>query len=136
MSISKDDNDEYEIDELLYLYKNSSCKNTYISDIEMLRMIKHYYSHIVKIIDDKYVTNISCNLWSKNDDIDEFLNNYDGKGLISTDDLYNSYKSYFKAKEMLNNNTNYLLTSKQYFEKNVLKKMMNDVKCDNFIQFV
>jgi hypothetical protein len=136
ISISKDDNDEYEIDELLYLYKISSCKNTYISDTEMLRMIKHYYSHAVKIIDDKYVTNVRCNLWSKNDDIDEFLNNYNGKGLISTDDLYNSYKSYFKAKEMLNNNTNYLLTSKQYFEKNVLKKMMNDVECDNFIQFV
>jgi hypothetical protein len=78
--------DEYEIDEFVTLYKNSDQKNSdqknsdqknsQISDINMIKMICHYFSPQVEVIDNKYITNIKCILWSKHDDINEFLESY------------------------------------------------------------
>ena len=110
MTITNDNNldDEYEIDEIATLYKNSDQKNSQISDANMIKMICHYFSPQVEVIDNKYITNIKCNLWSKQDDINEFLNSYKSNffnaeinpqsELLSFDELYQGYKSYFKAK--------------------------------------
>ena len=67
ISITNDNNldDEYEIDELITLYKQTEQKNTQITDITMINMICHYFSQQVETIDNKYITNIKCNLWSK-----------------------------------------------------------------------
>ena len=77
-------------------------------------------------LDDKYVTNIKCNLWYKQDDINDFLRWYKNGGiktiseLISLDDMYQDYKVYFKAKGTIDQK-NYPIVSKQYFEKFVIK---------------
>ena len=68
--------DEYEVDELMTLYKNYDKKIGQMNDTNMVKMICHYYSPQVEVIDNKYVTNIKCNLWSKHDDIKSFLNDY------------------------------------------------------------
>ena len=144
MVITSDNNvdDEYEIDEIVTLYKNSDQKNSQISDTNMIKMIYHYFSPQVEVIDNKYVTNIKCNLWSKQDDINEYLNSYKfnlvNKGihpnleLISFDDLYQGYKIYFKAKNILEQKS-FPIVSKQFFEKYVENQLQSYVKFEKFV---
>ena len=134
--------DEYEIDEISTLYKNSDQKNSQISDANMIKMICHYFSPQVEIIDNKYITNIKCNLWSKQDDINEFLNlykfNLNNQGinpnldLISFDDLYQGYKVYFKAKGVLEQKS-FPIVSKQFFEKFVSNQFQTYIKFEKFV---
>lgn len=131
--------DEYEIDELMTLYKNSEQKLSQISDTNMIKMICHYFSPNVEIIDNKYITNIKCNLWSKQEDITEFLESYKFKlmnseipDLISFDELYNGYRSYFKAKGVINQQSLPII-SKQFFEKFVINQLSLYIKFDKFV---
>lgn len=134
--------DEYEIDELMTLYKNSDKKISQISDTIMIKMIYHYFSPQVEVIDNKYITNIKCNLWSKHDDINDFLHSYKfniiNSGLnpnveiISIDDLYKSYKLYFNAKILVDQKT-YLIVSKQFFEKLIINQLTKYIKFDKFV---
>lgn len=140
--IITDDNnsdDEYEIDELMTLYKNSEQRNSQVSDINMINMICHYFSPQVEIIDNKYITNIKCTLWSKQDDINEFLESYKFKlltmeiqDLISFDELYNGYRGYFKAKGLINQKS-YPIVSKQFFEKILNNQLSAFIKFDKFV---
>lgn len=144
MVITNDNNvdDEYEIDEIVTLYKNSDQKNSQISDTNMIKMICHYFSPQVEVIDNKYITNIKCNLWSKQDDINEYLNSYKFKlvntgihpnlELISFDDLYQGYKIYFKAKSTLEQRS-FPIVSKQFFEKYVENQLQSYVKFERFV---
>jgi hypothetical protein len=131
--------DEYEIDELMTLYKHSEEGNYQITDVNMIKMICHYFSPHVEVIDNKYITNIKCNLWSKHDDINEYLKVYKSKytigadtELISIDDLYQGYKSYYKAKGTVDQKT-YLVVSKQFFEKYLMNQLSNYIHFDKFI---
>jgi len=131
---------EYEIDELITLYKTTEQKNYQLTDINMINMISHYFYPNVEIIENKYVTNIKCNLWSKQDDINDFLNMYKMNlmcdttkiELFSFDELYESYKTYFKSKALLEK-TNYLIVSKQYFEKYMLNNLTHYIKFEKFV---
>jgi hypothetical protein len=139
-------NDEYEIDELITLYKTSDPKNTQLSDVNMIKMICHYFTPQVEVIDNKYVTNIKCNLWSKHDDINDFLQSYKcniinssftnlhnlNVDIISFNDLYQSYKMYFKAKGNVEQKI-YLIVSKQFFEKYITNKLTNYIKFETFV---
>ena len=58
-----------------------------MSDINMIKMICHYFSPQVEVIDNKYITNIKCNLWCKHDDIQYFLLQYKANTKISSDNL-------------------------------------------------
>lgn len=143
--ITNDNNldEEYEIDEITTLYKNSDLKNSQISDVNMIKMICHYFSPQVEVIDNKYVTNIRSNLWSKQDDINEFLNSHkvnfyknensnNNLELISLDELYKGYKTYFKAKGF--SEQKFMpIVSKQFFEKFVTNQMSNHIKFEKFI---
>lgn len=131
---------EYEIDELLTLYRNSSLGGQ-IKDDEIVKIIAHYFSPNVEIIDNKYVTNIKCNLWDKQSDIKEMLNHYKemqkeeketNDNLLSLDELYQSYKAYIDAKSIVEKNANPIV-SKQFFEKFVSFHLMDYVKFDKFI---
>jgi hypothetical protein len=130
--------DEYEIDELITLYKNIDKKNGQITDMSMIKMICHYFSPQVEVIDNKYVTNIRCNLWSKQDDINDFLQNYklqnsnQNSDIISFDDLYQSYKLYLKAKNTFEQNTNPII-SKHFFEKYLTNQLSEYVKFEKFV---
>jgi hypothetical protein len=142
--------DEYEIDELTTLYKMSDTKNIQISDANIIKMICHYFSPQVEIIDNKYITNIKCNLWSKQDDIQFFLEHYKNswnnldvelnleKGLdidiqlISFDELYQAYKICLKAKGIVEQR-NLPIVSKQFFEKYILNNLTKYIKFEKFV---
>ena len=144
ISITNDNNldDEYEIDELITLYKQTEQKNTQITDITMINMICHYFSQQVETIDNKYITNIKCNLWSKQDDINEYLTSYKdtllnsglnpNQELIAFDDLYQGYKCYFKAKGQLEQKS-FPIISKHFFEKFLAIKFESYIKFDKFV---
>lgn len=129
--------DEFEIDEILTLYKNSEQGNSQMTDVNMIKMICHYFSPQVEVIDNKYITNIKCILWSKQDDINEYLNVYKlkystGVELISIDELYHGYKLYYKAKGTLEQKT-YLIVSKHFFEKYLINQLSNYIHFDKFV---
>lgn len=133
--------DEYEIDELMTLYKLYDKKNTQMTDVNMIKMIGHYFSPQVEVIDNKYVTNIRCNLWSKSDDISECLQSYKytnktnnemNNELISLDDLYQFYQTFFKAKSTVEHK-NYPIVSKHFFEKFVSNTLSTYIKFDKFV---
>jgi hypothetical protein len=134
--------DEYEIDELTTLYKNSDKKAGQISEANIIKMICHYFSPQVEIIDNKYITNIKCNLWLKPDDINEFLESHKfnminaglhpKSDIISFDDLYQTYKMFFKAKGTVDQK-NYPIVSKQFFEKYLTSQLTIYIKFDKFV---
>jgi hypothetical protein len=166
--ITNDSNidDEYEIDELMTLYKFYDKKSSQLTDANMIKMICHYFSPHVEVINNKYITNIRCNLWCKNDDIQYFLTLHkmdlankhienkhltndssidllnehaendilenDNTTLISFDELYHSYKTYFNAKTKVDNKI-YLIVSKNYFEKFLLTQLSKYIKFERFV---
>ena len=143
--VSVNDNvrdDEYEIDEIMSLYKNSDYKNVSIADKDIIKMIHHYFSPQVEVIDNKYITNISCNLWSKHDDVLKFLETYKGNvnnikkknDLISFDELYKSYKSFCQAKQLVDKDKRVMpIVSKQFFEKFVCQELNDYIKYEKFV---
>jgi hypothetical protein len=134
--------DEYEIDELITLYKNYDKKIGQINDINIIKMICHYFSPQVEVIDNKYITNIKCNLWCKNEDINDFLEVYKSNllkndiepkiDLISFDDLYESYKNYINAKSTIEQKIN-LIASKNFFEKYITNQLFVFIKFEKFV---
>ena len=134
--INDNDNcdNEYEIDELMTLYKRYEKKSIQLTEQNMIKMICHYYSPYVKVIDDKYITNIKCNLWYKNEDVNIFLesklilsNLETNSDIISFDDLYQLYKN---SKTKLKNN---MIVSKQFFDKYITHKLSQFIKFEMFV---
>jgi hypothetical protein len=116
IGVGSNNDEEYEIDELLTLYNNTEIKSNHITDSELVKIIKHYFTPQVDIIDNKYVTNINkC---------------YDD--LISFDELYIAYKSYFNAKSVVDKR-NYPIISKHFFEKFITTQLTSFIKYDKFI---
>ena len=132
--------DEFEIDELATLYKQTGSQVN-ISDNEIIKMICHYFSPQVEVIDNKYITNIYCNMWSKQDDLTEFLIYYKSISvtlstapieLISFDELYHSYKKYMKSKNIIEKK-NTIIISKSFFEKYILTKLSAFITFEKFV---
>ena len=131
------DDEEYEIDEISSLYKQTNKTTVNISDKEIIKMIWHYFYPNVEVIDNKYVTNIRCNLWSKHDDIGEMLSFYKQQqhsdvSLISFDELYQNYKSYILAKNTVDK-AFHPIVSKHYFEKYLSQYLSEYIKFDKFV---
>jgi hypothetical protein len=133
--------EEYEIDEIASLYKLTNKTSVSISDKEMIKMIWHYFYPQVEVIDNKYITNIRCNLWSKHDDINDTLTNYklhknvllvDISTLISFDELYQNYKSYIQAKIIVEKSF-HPIVSKHFFEKFLSHYLAEYIKFDKFV---
>jgi hypothetical protein len=138
IQITQNPFDEYEIDEL---YK--MCKIT-LTDKKMpqssiIKIITNCFSPSVEIVDGKYVKGITCDLWNKKDDINEFLRSFietnkndNKKDIISFDELYQSYQSYFKAKRTVEQ-VNYMIVSKNYFETFIQKELTQHIIFDKFV---
>jgi hypothetical protein len=140
--------DEYEVDEILTLYKSSEFKNVTISDKDIIKMINHYYTPQVDVIENKYITNICCNLWIKHEDVRTHLesfkatqkinnnsnnnSNNSNKELISFDELYKSYKSYSVARHIVDKQVSPIV-SKQFFEKFLLHELQQYIQFDKFV---
>ena len=135
--------DELEIDELCVLFKIWTQKKTSdeklisngnINEENVLKILKHFFPSI-EIIENKYVLNVSCNIWDKNKDIE---NSFDyiklqiktnhSLALISFDDAYNYYYKY------CNNESNKLIVSKRYFEKFLYSKIAKYIVYEKFIE--
>jgi len=142
---------DYEIDELCALYKSSEFKNVSINDSTMINMIIHYFYQSVDIIEKKYITNIKCSLWNKEDDICEYITYFktltiesndkqsnkknvttSDSNLISFDDLYQKYRTYFRSKSIVEKKQIFIV-SKQYFEKYLLINLSNFIQFEKFL---
>jgi hypothetical protein len=135
--------DELEIDELCMLFKmwtqtNSSeeklISNGNINEESVLKILKHFFPSI-EIIENKYVLNVSCNLWNKNAEIEKSFDNIKEQiktnhtlALISFDDAYNYYYKY------CNNENNKLIVSKRCFEKFLYSKISKYIVYEKFIE--
>jgi hypothetical protein len=128
---------DYEIIEILQLCKNSNHKTGNLNSKSLLRLINHYFCPNVEIIDDKYIKNIKCTLWNKENEINDFLNSYKYNCLkkyncnlndsISIDKLYDIYK-----KQIVDKN---FIISHDYFKKYTCSQLQNYMKSDNLIDF-
>jgi hypothetical protein len=129
-----------EIDELSSLFKSwskntsNNLSNGTISEENILKILIHFYPHI-EIIEDKYILNVTSNMWNKINDIDNSLiymkqkiSNDHNLDLISFDDAYNYYYKYCKL------NSIQFLVSKHYFEKYLYFKISNYIVYEKFIK--
>jgi hypothetical protein len=135
--------DELEIDELCMLFKmwtqnNAASEklisNGNINEESVLKILKHFFPFI-EIIENKYVLNVSCNIWNKNAEIEKSFDNIKEQiktnhtlALISFDDAYNYYYKY------CNNESNKLIVSKRYFEKFLYSKISKYIVYEKFIE--
>lgn len=113
---------DLEISEFIKLF-NKWCKlnNKEINEFEEFetKEILEYYFTDIKIIDEKYILNIKCNLWCKEDDVIDFINNIKINKKISDEiSLFDLYKLYC---EFSKSNNKDIIVSKKFFEKNILK---------------
>ena len=126
---------DYEVIEILQLYKNSNYKTGNLNCKNLLRIINHYFCPNVEIIEDKYIKNIKCKLWDKETEINDFLNSYkynfsknyncNFNDFITIDKLYDSYKKQFLDKNFI--------ISYDYFRKYVYSQLQNFIRSDNLI---
>ena len=141
--------DELEIDELCMLFKtwtqnngnnanNASSEklvsNGNINEESVLKILKHFFPSI-EIIENKYVLNVSCNIWHKNAEIEKSfdyiktqIKNNHTLDLISFDEAYNYYYKY------CNNESSKLVVSKRYFEKFLYSKIAKYIVYEKFIE--
>jgi hypothetical protein len=137
--ITSDYEYDYEIIEILQLYKNSNYKTGNLNCKNLLRLINHYFYPNVEIIDEKYVKNIKCKLWDKESEINDFLNSYKYKCLknynfnlndtISISKLYDTLYDEYK-KQLVDK---IFIISYDYFKKFIYLKLQNYMKSDNLI---
>jgi hypothetical protein len=147
LSLDTSFDNDYEIDEIVSMYKNflritnniNNNSNCNVIDDDIIKIINHYFSPSVEVIERKYITNIQCNMWSKQDDIKKMLDEYRllhadkvFEDLISFDDLYHAYRSYCRAIVIVEK-TVCLIVSKQFFEKYLLYFLHDYIKFDKFL---
>jgi hypothetical protein len=134
-------NHELEIDEICSLFKSWSkinsehlFSNGNISEENVVKILKHFFPNI-EIIEDKYVLNIYCTLWNKNNEISQSFDYIKTQikkehtlALISFDDAYNYYYKY------CNINSYKSIVSKRYFEKYLYFKLPDYIVYEKFIE--
>ena len=132
---------ELEVDELCMLFKKWSKQTSEmlmttgnISEENVIKILTHFFPFI-EIIEDKYVLNIDCCLWNKNEDINNSFDYIKNQiktehklTLISFDDAYNYYYKY------CNVNSHKSIVSKRYFEKYLYFKLSDYIIYEKFIE--
>lgn len=135
-TIIEDPHEYYlEIDEICILFKNycGFNKSIDINETSILNLIRHFYPSV--IIDGKYISNISCNQWNKQNDITQFLNKKYNlpnetlplKKTISLYELYIEYSTIYCKK-----NKNLIVISKNYFDLFITNLLSNYEKNIDF----
>jgi hypothetical protein len=131
---SNDFENEFEIDEITSLFKLWSKSKSVLSEEYILKIIKYFFSNI-EIAEDKFILNITCNLWDKMGDINKsftYIKNYikteHKLSLVSFDDIYSYYQSFCTI-----NDLNFVV-SKRYFEKYLYHKFVDYIVYEKFIK--
>ena len=134
--VSNDLFHEYEIDELNYLFKLNTKNSDHVSEENILKIIQHFFSHNVQIIDNKYISNISSPLRDKQGDITYFLKKkkkpMGDSQLISLDELYQHYQSFMNLNTTISSSM-HIRVSKRYFEKYVSHILHTHIHFEKFI---
>jgi len=132
-SLSTDFENELEVDEISSLFKIWTKSKNVLSEENIILVLKHFFSS--EIIEDKYVLNITSNIWDKCSDIEksityikEQIKENHKLSLISFDDLYNYYQLF------CNNNSLKFIVSKRYFEKYLYYKFADFIVYEKFIK--
>ena len=125
---------ELEIDEISSLFKLWTKCKTVLSDEYILKILKYFFTNI-EIAEDKFVLNITSNLWDKVADINNALPYIKNTiktehklTLISFDDIYCYYQSYCNLNSMK------FVVSKRYFEKYLYYKFVDYIVYEKFIK--
>lgn len=125
--------DEFEIDEILYLFKKWIKKsNIHITENFLLDLIRHYYTD-VEIIDNKFLLHIKCSIWDKRNDVVssleylKLLHETSTKKNITT--ISNAYKNYISMKNLT------YRVSKRYYEKICREELSTKIDHDGIISF-
>ena len=122
--------DELEIDELLFLFKRWAKKSvSNVTESFLLDLIRHFYPSIV-IEDNKYFLKIRNTLWNKRVDVINSLGVYklvcsENKQLYS---ICSAYKYYISQP------TKNYLVSKKYFERVTLEEFGETIDADGMFQ--
>lgn len=146
--VIKEDEYDYEIGELCFLYKkwcetnnkNNNSKNL-LNEKQLLDLISYFYPSI-EVEKDKYVYKIYCSLWNKKEDVQNALGELK-KTIIETADvgsnntnvkisIYDAYIFYCKYANQIHNN-NEQIVSKSYFEKYVLENLVDYIVSSKYI---
>jgi hypothetical protein len=130
---STDFENEFEIDEISSLYKQWSKNKNILSEKNIIKILKHFFSS--EIVEDKFVLNIVSSIWNKSNDIEnsiQFIKEQIQKehklSLISFDDIYNYYQKY------CSDNLLKFIISKRYFEKYLYYKFSEYIVYEKFIK--
>lgn len=128
-TVTEDTDNEFELDEICQLFKTWNSSSCNISEIETLKIIRHFFPGI-EIVDNKYILNVSCSLWNKSSDIMNALEllkveKDQTKEMVSFADVYQFYCKTSTA----------AIVSKRYFEKYLLNELSEYIVFDNFIQW-
>lgn len=131
---NNDFENELEIDEICSLFKLWTKSKTVLSEEYILKILKYFFPNI-DIAEDKYVLNITSNLWDKVADINSslpYIKNYikleHKLSLISFDDIYTYYQNYCTI------NSIKFVVSKRYFEKYLYYKFIDYIVYEKFIK--
>ena len=132
---------EFEVDELISLFKMWSTQsseqlmsNGNITEENMLKILKHFFP-TVEIIEEKFILNVTCSMWNKNNDINDSLDYIKEQikeehklALVSFDDAYNYYNKYAIA------NSLQFIVSKRFFEKFLYYTLADHIVYEKFIE--
>jgi len=118
-----------EVSEINILFRSWNKVTINIKSVLILDIIKHYYPDIV-IEEDKYILNITCNLWNKKEDVNKFLEEFKIE-LIKNNEVYPLAIDYLYDK--YRNTKNNLIVNKKDFEKYTKDILINYIDNDNLI---
>ena len=119
--IKEDTGEVIELSEIFYFFKQKTNIKT-SSEREIVNMIQYFYPYI-KILNNKYINNISCVLWNKKETIKNVV-----KDISSQIDISNltNIKLYKKYCVYLKKNKNELVVNKTYF-MDVIKEIKEQI---------
>jgi len=121
--------DELEIDEVIFLFKKWGKKTiSNLTEQFLFDLIRHFYPN-VEIEDNKYLLKISNKLWNKRLDVIHTISDYklvsiENKQLLS---LCSAYQYY------ISNSKKECLASKKFFEKVAMEELGETLDADGFI---
>jgi len=111
--VDKDDQDTYEIEEIVNLYKRWNPQSN-LQDSVCLDLITYFFPGI-EITENKYLGSIQCSLWIKSEEIQKIISEFISNNPDKKTTIYHLYEYYCKIQRSSSDNP--LIVSKKYFEK-------------------